>query len=253
MAFATLLAEFIQAAGIRKVGPKSRSRRDAHLFQEQLTDLLVTRRLYSSAAWLLVSQAVMALYHTGCSTCAQMQQPSRPPEVAGNLWRYPSVTLVDVVFACAQGDQHDVLLLQAVDPLSNQIYTEQMLPPWPFWRACQHIGVPCLLLLCRANEVSQACRHVILPISPGPYVQHRYTMENHNYMAFTHDGKRCGLLRGQQGDNIQDAEYLAQAAVTYLMDVEGLSGQLPSLTKDSRWPAPPSWVVYGRQKAGLLL
>jgi hypothetical protein len=59
---------------------------------------------------------------------------------------------------------------------------------------------------------------------------------------------------GPQGDNTQDAEYLAQAAVTYLMTVEGLSEQLPSLTVDSsRWPAPPSWVVYGRQKAGLLL
>ena len=87
-AFASLLADFIKAAGIRKVNPSSRSCHTAHSQIKHASRLLMACRLYSSAAWLLVSQAVTAPCRPGCSTCAQTQQPSRPHKIAGKNCRY---------------------------------------------------------------------------------------------------------------------------------------------------------------------
>ena len=47
-------------------------------------------------------------------------------------------------------------LLQEVDPLTDKAYTDLMLPPWPFWRACKAAGLPVMLLMLVVNEVSLA-------------------------------------------------------------------------------------------------
>ena len=49
---------------------------------------------------------------------------------------------------------HSMMDLQEKDPLTDKAYTELMLPPWPFWRACTAVGMPILLLMLPVNEVS---------------------------------------------------------------------------------------------------
>ena len=47
-----------------------------------------------------------------------------------------------------------MMVLQDIDPLTHKAYTDLMLPPWPFWRACTTVGLPILLLMLPVNEVS---------------------------------------------------------------------------------------------------
>lgn len=57
----------------------------------------------------------------------------------------------------SQGKRQVVFtLLQEVDPLTDKAYTDLMLPPWPFWRACKAAGLPVMLLMLAVNEVSLA-------------------------------------------------------------------------------------------------
>ena len=45
--------------------------------------------------------------------------------------------------------------LQEFDPLTDKAYTDLILPPWPFWRACEAVGLPVMLLMLAVNEVCQ--------------------------------------------------------------------------------------------------
>ena len=44
--------------------------------------------------------------------------------------------------------------LQEIDPLTDKAYTDLILPPWPFWRACEAAGLPVMLLMLAVSEVS---------------------------------------------------------------------------------------------------
>lgn len=48
------------------------------------------------------------------------------------------------------------LMLQDIDPLTDKAYTHLVLPPWPFWRACEAAGLPVMLLMLAVSEVSVA-------------------------------------------------------------------------------------------------
>ena len=70
--------------------------------------------------------------------------------------------------------------LQEIDPLTDKAYTDLILPPWPFWRACEAVGLPVMLLMLAVSEVrrpkTSVCVSCISPIRgrqtpPPPHPQ----------------------------------------------------------------------------------
>ena len=131
--------------------------------------------------------------------------------------------------------------MQDIDPITDRAYTDLVLPPWPFWRACMAVGLPILLLMLPVSEVrltsnSSACRFTFrLYIAGNP---------SHAPAALLFTGSHPKLM---QGDNREDAMRLASHTLEVLDTTSGPDAKLVEIP--ARWVVPPSWVVFGQQRA----
>ena len=139
-----------------------------------------------------------------------------------------------------------MMVLQDIDPLTDKAYTDLMLPPWPFWRACTAVGLPILLLMLPVNEVSLQSPSSMSSDTQGDHASNlvflTLSMTNPGYMRY-----RGSDVYTLQGDNRGDAMQLASLTSKVLGAQAGGDGSL--CTFPSSWKVPPSWVVFGEQRA----
>ena len=139
-------------------------------------------------------------------------------------------------------------VLQDNDPLTDKAYTDLMLPPWPFWRACTAVGLPILLLMLPVNEVSlQSPSSVSFDSTGIPRLHLVVPDTEHDIYNSGYLTTRGSDVRTLQGDNRGDAMQLASLTSKVLGAQAGVDDSL--CTFPSSWKVPPSWVVFGEQRA----